>query len=147
MPSTSESYRAAALEHLERAQDLFAGKSFFLCQYVAGLAVECHLRARIRVHRATFDAHHDLDRLARQSGFYDIVPASETDRFSTAFGDLNRRWRSNHRFYSERQFLDYMAEIRAEFGVKGDRWKNMARSLMNRAHWVIRQGEAKWPNR
>lgn len=65
---------------------------------------------------------------------------------------LNQRWRSNHRYYSERESLDYMTEIRAEFSVKGaraagDRWKNLSRTVLELAHDVIKQREAKWDSK
>jgi len=100
MASTSESYRAAAGEHLERAQDLFTNGSYHLCHYLAGLAVECHLRAHIRAKTSVFDARHDLELLAIEADFYDAVPISRHGWFSAVFSVLNRRWRSNHRYFS-----------------------------------------------
>ncbi len=40
-----------------------------------------------------------------------------------------------------------MTDIRAEFDVKGDRWKNLARTILNLAYDVINQGEAKWDSK
>lgn len=91
-----------------------------------------------------FDPRHDLVELANKSGFYEIVPASEIDRLSALFSSLNRRWRSNHRYYSNRQFLDYMNEIRAEYNSRGNRWKNIARTLLVHAYTVLKLGEEKW---
>jgi len=147
MPSTADTYRAAAKEHLERAQDHWSNDQFFLAHYLAGLAVECHLRAWLRRTTDEFDPRHDLRELARAARFYDLVPTRRADEFSATFGLLNLRWRSNHRYYSERQFLDYMTEIRAEFGVKGERWRNLSRTVLNLAHEVINTGEAKWESR
>jgi len=39
-----------------------------------------------------------------------------------------------------------MNEIRAEYNVKGDRRKNLARMALNHAQAIIKQGEAKWSN-
>ena len=82
--------------------------------------------------------------LAKKSGFYDIVASERVKEFTSFIEIVNKRWRSNQRYYSERQLLDYLDSIRAEFGVPGDRWKNMARTLLNCAQQVIKQGEAKW---
>ncbi|MCC6442240.1 MAG: HEPN domain-containing protein [Armatimonadetes bacterium] len=144
MPSTEESYRVAAKEHLERAQNLFNTESYYLAHYLGGLAIECHLRAWLRRRTDKFDSRHDLDRLAKESGFYAVIPYSQNQEFGSTFGTANERWRSNHRYYSERQLLDYMNNIRAEFNVSGNRWKNLARTLLNCARKVINQGEAKW---
>ena len=144
MTSTENTYRAAAKEHLSRAQDQFDNGEYFLSHYLAGLAVECHLRAYVRRKTKIFDSRHDLQWLAKESGFYNIVPENMTSHFSTIFATVNIRWRSNYRYYSNRQFLDYMNGIQAEFNAPGDRWKNLARRLLNGAYEVIGQGEAKW---
>lgn len=123
---------------------MFDAEQYFLGHYLSGLAVECHLRAYLRRTTNLFDSRHDIEGLAQQSGLYEAVPQKRADEFSGKFSILNQRWRSNHRDYSEREFLDYMTEIRAEFNAKGDRWKNLSRAVLNLAHDVINQGEAKW---
>lgn len=147
MASTAETYRIAAKEHLLRAQENYDDENYFLAHYLSGLAVECHLRAYLRQIKIQFESRHDLRDLASEAQFFNIVPQNQVDDFSVKFSVLNLRWRSNHRYYSERQFLAYMTEIRAEFGVKGDRWKNLARTILNLAYDVINQGEAKWDSR
>jgi HEPN domain-containing protein len=144
MSSTEETYRRAAREHLERAQDLFDNGSYFLAHYLSGLAVECHLRAWLVRKTKEFDSRHDLDRLAVESGFYRAVADDQDWDPSAVITTAQKRWRSNHRYYSERQLLDYLTEIRAEFKVKGERWKNLARTMVHCAYEVIRQGEKKW---
>jgi hypothetical protein len=149
--STAQAYRDAAKEHLGRADQLFREEPYFLAHYVAGLAVECHLRAYLRQVTKEFDSRHDLNGLAKESGFYDVVPTKQAARFSAVFGLLNARWRSNHRYYSERQFLDYMNEPNAmaqdDIRARGDKWKNLTRTVVNAAHEIINQGEAKWKSK
>ena len=142
--STAETYRFAAREHLKRAFALHENGEHFLAHYVAGLAVECHLRASLRLITNEFDSRHDLRELAKEADFYGIVPRKLREEFFSNFDALNLRWRSNQRYYSKRQFLDYMTEIRAEFRQSGDRWKNISRRLLSLADKIIEQGEAKW---
>ena len=144
---TAETYRDTAKEHLARALILHDAEEYFLAHYIAGLAVECHLRAYLRRRTNQFDSRHDLYELAKEAEFYRIVPRDQEEEFTAAFQTLNLRWRSNHRFYSQRQFLDYMNEIRAGFNAKGDRAKNMSRTLLGLADKIIRQGENKWNSR
>lgn len=149
MASTAQTYRSAAKENLGRAQALFEGEEYFLAHYLAGLAAECHLRAYLRRKTNVFNSRHDLQELAKESGYYRVVPPAELNDFSARFGLLSTRWRSNHRFYSERQLLDYMNDIGAEFSLKGartdgSRWKNLSRTVLVLAHEIINQGEAKW---
>ncbi len=147
MPSTAQTYRDAAKEHLLRAQESFDDEGYFLAHYLFGLAVECHLRAYLRRITNQFDSGHDLRDLAKEARFFDIVPRNQADNFSEKFALLNLRWRSNQRYYSERQFLDYMTDIKAEFNVRGQRWQNLARTVLNLDYDVINQGEAKWNSR
>ncbi|GAB4467368.1 MAG: hypothetical protein OHK0029_39280 [Armatimonadaceae bacterium] len=146
--STAQSYRDAAKEHLGRADRLFENNEYFLAHYIAGLAVECHLRAYVRRATKEFDSRHDLNGLAKESGFYDLVPLKQVESFSVKFSILNARWRSNHRYFSERQFLDYMNEPNAmaqeDFQARGNKWKNLSRTVLNLAHEIINLGEAKW---
>lgn len=146
MSSTEKTYRDAAKEHLERAQNLFNDGSYFLAHYMSGLAVECHLRAwRYRATKE-FESRHDLRLLAKESGFNNLIPTARDKEFSSMFGVLNLRWRSNHRYYSERQLLDYWSssEVKAEFNVRGERWKNAARTILDYSYEIIKQGEIKW---
>lgn len=144
--STAATYRLAAKEHLERAFRLHDAEEYFLAHYLAGLAVECHLRAWLRRRTNQFEARHDLRELATEADFYRILRREQEEDYSLALQTLNIRWRSNHRYASERQFLDYMNEIRAEFNTKGDRMKNISRTALNIAHKVIGKGEREWNN-
>lgn len=75
----ADSYKAAAHEHVNAARELYNRQRYALAHYVAGLAVECMLRAyRCRID-SVFDSRHDLHDLARKSGFLDIVPG-ESDQ-------------------------------------------------------------------
>ena len=147
MASTAQTYRDAAKENLLRAQDNFDKEEYFLAHYLSGLAVECHLRAYIRTAKSQFDARHDLPELAKEAGFYKRVPQNQALNFSGKFALLNLRWRSNQRYSSEREFLDYMTEIKADFNMKGNRWENLARTVCELAYQIINQGEAKWDSK
>ena len=147
MASTAQTYYDAAQENLLRAQENFDREEYFLAHYLFGLAVECHLRAYLRKKTNIFDSGHDLRELAEESDFYTIVPKDQLTEFSRKFAILNLRWRSNHRYYSERQFLDYMTEIKAGFNLPGNRWKNFTRTVQNLAYEIVNQGEAKWDSK
>ena len=51
------------------------GASYALSMYVAGLSVECLLRAFKMLRDATFDERHDLMRLFKASGMLNVDPA------------------------------------------------------------------------
>ena len=144
MTFTAESYRSAALEHLRRAQDFHAQGEFFLAHYFSGVAVECLLRAYLLRISPEFDSRHDLYQLARESHFFDLVPYDLQAEYGAKFATLNLRWRSNHRYATEKQWRDFLSGLKADFGMKGFRAKNNSRTLLNIAYDVINLGDEKW---
>jgi HEPN domain-containing protein len=144
MASTEISYREAAKEHLGRAENEFERGDYFLSHYLSGLAVECHLRAYLMRHAPEWEPRHDIRALAKKSGYAKIASAELSARLSENITVVASRWRSNHRYFSEREFLDFMTILRAEFNKKGDRRKNQARTLFNAAFEIIERGEKQW---
>jgi hypothetical protein len=84
----------------------------------------------------------------------DTSPRSSAEGWAfegEVFGILNLRWNANHRYFSERQLLDHLNNLRyerraamIEFEQKGSHWKNVSRTLLDLAYEVINLGEAKW---
>ncbi len=144
MDFTAESYLGAALENLRRAQTFHALEQYFLAHYFSGVAVECLLRAyQLRI-SPEFDARHDLYELARSARFFEIVPYELRKEYGTKFTILNLRWRSNHRYATEKQWRDFLSSLKADFGLKGERAKNNSRTLLNIAYDIVNLGERKW---
>ncbi len=144
MDFTAESYRAAALEHMERAQEFHAEGRYFLAHYFAGVAVECLLRAYLLRINPEFDSRHDLYQLARSSGFFNLVPYNLQPVYSSKFAVLNLRWRSNHRYATEEQWRSYLSGLKADFSMKGERVKNNSRTVLNIAYDIVSLGDKKW---
>ena len=143
MKSTAETYRNAAMEHLARAEALHAGRQYYLSHYFSGLAVECMLRAHLR-RQEKFDADHNLAELAEKANFYDFVSSSSRESYGAKFYEMNRRWRSNHRYFNEQNVRSYLYQIGADAGAKGDPFKNHGRTLLNLALEIVRLGERQW---
>jgi HEPN domain-containing protein len=144
--STAETYRSAAVEHLASAQWLHEHQRYYLSHYLSGLAVECILRAYLRRITREFDARHDIEELASQARFFDLVPYDLHARFGAAFLTINLRWRSSQRYMSDRELWSYLSSIRADFGRRGDRRKLNSRTMLNLAYEIVRLGDRKWPS-
>ena len=144
MDFTAESYRIAALEHLQRAQEFHAEGHYFLAHYFAGVSVECLLRAFLLRISPEFDARHDLYQLARSSRFFDFVPYELQREYGFKFTTLNLRWRSSHRYATEEQWRDYLSGLKADFSLKGERTKNNSRTVLNIAYDIVSLGDNKW---
>jgi len=145
MASTEETYRMAAREHLAKAQDLFENGSYYLAHYLSGLAIECHLRAWLERETGKFERSHDLKLLAEKSHFYRVISAQRLSHFSSVFAIANLRWRSNHRYWPERQFFQYMNDIKAEYQARGGTWKaKIACAMLGCAYEIVNEGETQW---
>ena len=105
LASTEHTYRDAAREHLGRAENEFERGDYFLAHYLSGLAVECHLRADLLRNAPEWAPRHDIRALAKKSGYAQIASAELSSRLSENITVIATRWRSNHRYYSEREFL------------------------------------------
>ncbi len=146
MKSTADTYHDAAQEHLVTAQELHEAGNYYLSHYIAGLAVECMLRAFLRA-EDKFDADHNLAQLAEKANFYEYIPTHQWEQFAAKFTQMNVRWRSNHRFFAQSEVRRYLRSVGADAGAKGDTFKNNSRTLLNLAIEVLNQGEASWQKR
>lgn len=141
---TAEVYRKAAQEHAAAAFDLYRSERYVLAHYVAGLAVECMLRAyRCRI-TPEFEERHDLRLLAKAARFYDIIPAKHQERTIAALGVVFLQWENGHRFRSTAALRAFLVERRLYAGIKGDFVKENSRRIVNAAFDVVNMGVSQW---
>ena len=133
MKSTADSYFSAAAEHLASAYWLDQEGRFHLSHYFSGLSVECMWRALILKRSRQWDARHDLEALASEARFFDLIPAQEHSRYGELFAGLNKRWRRSHRYADEGQIWTYLDEIKADFNRKGDTKEIRSKTVLNGA--------------
>ena len=140
----ADTYKTAAAEHSTVAVELYQTGRFVLAHYVAGLAVECILRAyRYRID-PEFDARHDLDKLYKMARFADIVGPSQVERMSAAMELVLIQWSNNHRFRSEDALRKRFVKLGLYAGIKGDFMKELSRRIVNAAAEVVSVGVARW---
>jgi HEPN domain-containing protein len=151
-------YFGASLERLRQAWTLYQeGNSYALAMYVAGVAVECMLRAFKMRKETTFDEKHDLERLFRASGMLKIDPEllkakglSEEQAqahfrgLQAAMVDVCRLWANDYRYASEARMRVHLKQRKLDRGVKGDCLKAKALSLLNASQQVISKGVYQW---
>jgi hypothetical protein len=117
-----------------------------LANYVAGLAVECMLRAyRLKVD-PKFDARHDIDKLYRLARFADVVPTSEVEEVGAALGDVIALWSNENRFLSHTALRRRWTKRKLYDGIRGDFVKERVRRLVNAANKIVATGAARWNN-
>lgn len=141
---TAEVYVVAAEEHVTAAFSLLSQRRAVLAHYVAGLAVECIIRAyRVRK-SASFDERHDLYELARAASFFDLFPPDRAESLSASFGIVVAQWVNTHRFRSEDCLRKYLTERRKYAGVKGDVLYGTSRMIVNAAFELVSLGVHQW---
>lgn len=73
--------------------------------YLAGVAVECLLRAYKLQNSSVFSSRHDLVELFRESGIVSFLSMSERLKAGAAIAEINRRWRNNYRYTDHKTLL------------------------------------------
>lgn len=155
MKFNTEDYRAAAHERFNAAVQASSSGEYVIAHYLAGVAVECMLRAyRYRIDKE-FDARHHLYDLAKASRFLDLIPEGGGE-LRGVFSELNLRWHNDHRYCSDKKLRAYLVglgmakldryKVSASPGstVRGDLLKMNAVKMIELAKLILGLGETKW---
>ena len=145
MPIDKETYLQASQEHVELARRLYEQHDYGPAHYIAGLAVECLLRAYRKRVDSRFDSRHVLENLARQARFYDVIPLRRQEGTAAALTEVVLRWRNEHRFRSRDAMLKWLKSLRLDRGIRGDVLKESARKITNAALEIVAEGVLRWP--
>ncbi len=146
---TADEYLFAALARIRAAEQLHALAMYASAIYLAGVAVECILRAyRVRAD-PEFDARHDLPELLKASGLRDYAPKKRRGEVAAALGEVWSRWRNDYRYASDDRVLRDLREKGLTLGIKGDpqsQLKENSRRVFERAHKLVGLGVSRWKN-
>jgi len=135
-------YRKAAQEHITLAIELHEAGRYVMAHYIAGLSVECILRAfRYRID-PVFDSRHNLEMLYADAHFDDRIPLERRAEVGTALTEVVRRWNNNHRYRSEQALQNYLRQ--AGLGRTGKFVRESSRRIVNAAITIAEQGDIHW---
>ena len=138
----AETYREAAREHVTVAQDLHEAGRYVMSHYLAGLAVECILRAYLYRLSPVFSGRHDLPVLYRASQLDGVIDPADEDYVNAALVEVSRRWNNSHRYRSEDALRLFLR--RAGIGRKGKFVRESSRRIANAALVIVNQGVLHW---
>lgn len=158
MDFTSDHYFKASLERMKQALFLYrAGESYALTMYVAGVAVECMLRAYVLKKKTEFESRHDVLLLFKESGMlswdadkWKAKGLSDDDMdqhmlaLRTAVNDVYILWHNNYRYASEARLLAHLKKMKLYQSVKGDLLKAKALQILKAAQLFIDKGVLQW---
>jgi hypothetical protein len=134
----------ATAEHVIVSPELYDSGRYVQANYLAGLAVECILRAYRHMLDPEFDSRHEIDRLYKLAKFADFVPPGRVESIGAALGEVVSLWSNDHRFLSEAALRKRWSKRKLYEGVKGDFVKERTRQLVNAAATIVNMGVARW---
>ena len=140
----AETYRDAGLQHITVAREVYDFEWYAPANYLAGLAVECVLRAYRTMIDPAFDARHDLGLLFRLARFGDVIPPQDIVRVSTALDVVVTLWSNDHRFLDESALRRRGTKRRRYRGIKGDFLKERVRQLVAASDIIVTTGAVRW---
>ena len=144
MSFTAEIYLAAAQERAPEAKRLYDLRRYVLAHYVAGVAVECLLRAYRFRRNPEFDSRHDLYNLYFASGLQAVLKPEESYKAYAALVVTSFRWANDFRYRSEPDLRRHLKRIGADRGIKGDFVKENARRIVQAASALVTIGVTAW---
>lgn len=143
----SEHYLEAARERVLSAFRLYDSSRYAGAIYVAGVAVECLLRAyRLRKSKE-FDEKHDLTELMKGSSIADFIPTEQRQEFGASLTTVWRRWKNNYRYASMSRLSTELRDLGLFAGIKGDPLKENARVTLSAAEKLINAGVLSWTSK
>lgn len=165
-------YHEAAQERLSQAELLFdvpsegvkdrRGDRYVVVVYLAGVAVECMLRAYRLKENKQFDSRHQLAELFVESkldtrleewlnnqGVEPRIVNDQLTKLKAAADEVAELWRNEYRYASERLlFRDFLRRgIIPKKGVKGSKaqvLRQRAKTLLRYARVVVEAGVKAW---
>ncbi len=137
----AEEYRRASHEKFNAASHAAQGGHYVVAHYLAGVAVECMLRAfRFQIDR-NWDAGHDLTKLLKGSGVLGKVSGSRGGRLQEAFNSLAIRWSVSHRYAPTDRLEKYLFRAKLEIGPKETRLRRDTQTMLQCAQIIIEECE------
>jgi hypothetical protein len=142
----AEVYLAAAKDTAVTAQFLHDSAHHAAAHYLAGVAVECLLRAyRVR-EDPEFDARHDVKELCRQSRFYTFVRADHAADVSEAVHVVWSRRQNDHRYRSQESLVSWLKGKRLKPADAGREaaLRRSSERLIDAMHAIVQEGVLRW---
>jgi hypothetical protein len=144
LANRAETYREAAKEHAALLTPLHVQGRYVHTHYLAGLAVECILLAHKFISDPHFDPRHDLRSLAKDSRFFDYVPAREHDDLRVAINHVALRWSNDHRYRSVSALRSYLRMRGLDRHVRGDALEYSSGLVTRAATRIVTEGVKRW---
>ena len=141
---SGDDYIDGASERIGSAYAMYAEDRFADTIYLAGVAVECVLRAFASDEADEFEARHDLHRLMKAATLERFVGEKQRQSISAALGEVWVRWKNNYRYVAERRLRSEIKRLQLDRGIKGDPLKENARVALENGFTIVSKGTFQW---
>jgi hypothetical protein len=137
-------YLDASRSRMETARRLHDQYRFSAAIYLAGVAIECLLRAYILRRDPAFDSRHDLSEMLKRSELADFVRAKDRIDVSAWLGTIWARWKNNYRYASDERLQSEFKRLAHDRGIKGNYLKENSSQVIEAAFQLRAIGERRW---
>lgn len=144
MKVTGDDYIDGASERIRAARAMYEEYRFVDAIYLAGVAVECILRAFASDEDDEFEGRHDLRRLMKVTTLERFVGEKQRQAISAALGDVWARWKNNYRYVADSRLRSEIKRLQLDRGIKGDALKENARVALENAYTLVNKGTFQW---
>ena len=127
MRISGDKYIEGASERIGTARALYNTRRYVDALYLAGVAVECILRAYARDDSDEFEGRHDLFRLFRVAAVARFVGEKQRQTISAALGEVWTRWKNNYRYVGDSALRTEFKRLELDRAIKGDALKENCR--------------------
>lgn len=144
MKLSGDDYMSGAAERVQAARVMYEGGRYVDALYLAGVAVECVLRAYAKEESDEFDGRHDLARLLKAATLEHFVGEKQRQSLSAALGEVWARWKNNYRYAPDPRLRSEVKRLQLDRGIKGDVLKENARISLEHALVIVNKGTFQW---
>jgi hypothetical protein len=141
---SGDDYIEGASERIGAAYGLYAERRFVDAIYLAGVAVECILRAFATEETDEFESRHDLSRLMKAATLERFVGEKQRQASAAALGEVWARWKNNYRYVGDSRLRSEIKRLELDRGIKGDTLKENARMALENALTIVNKGTFQW---
>ncbi|MFC1600791.1 HEPN domain-containing protein [Candidatus Sumerlaeota bacterium] len=144
MKLNCEHYLEASAFRIETARQLHEKGRYSAAIYLAGVSIECLLRAFITREDPQFDQRHDLRELYKKAQLQALIRPAKRRQADAWLGDVWTRWKNNYRFASDDRMRTVFRDLQHNRGIKGDFLKENSRIVVEAAYQLRTLGERRW---
>lgn len=143
MKLSGDDYIGGASERIAAAYAMYTSARFVDAVYLAGVAVECILRAYAD-ESEEFEGRHDLSRLMKAATLERVFGEKQRRTISAALGEVWSRWKNNYRYVPDPRLRKEIKRLQLDRGIRGDALKENARLTLENATIVVNKGTFQW---